>query len=302
MRPGERGLPGMVASLRAMFDRFGHTTLIVVAILLLVVGKVDVKIVDYLSGQVSGLFVPVLGLMNEPVRITRRITGRLGELLAIRAENDRLREENRRLLAWQAEATRLSVENGALREQLEIPLIEQAPRFTTARVVADPGSPFVHTLLLDAGSERGIENGMAAVNERGMVGRVIQVGPASARVLLLTDFNSRIPVIVESSRDAAILEGDNSLRPLLRFLPLNPRLAVGDRVLTSGDGGFLPPGLVIGEISSIAENKVRVAPYVDWSRLDYLSILKYERLPLPDDAAEPAGPRTSRARGHAPYS
>ena len=60
---------------------------------------------------------------------------------------------------------------------------------------------------------------------------------AARAILLITDFNSRIPVVVESSGDHAILEGDNSLEPELRFLPLNPSFAVGDRVLTSGRGG-----------------------------------------------------------------
>jgi rod shape-determining protein MreC len=164
--------------------------------------------------------------------------------------------------------------------------------------VADTGGPFVHTLLIDAGAERGVEVGMAAVDERGLIGRVIQAGTRSARVLLLTDFNSRIPVIVESSRDHAILEGDNSPRPVLRFLPLNPQLKLGDRVLTSGDGGLLPPGLVVGEISSVTDSKVRVSPYVDWARLDYLSVLRYQPLPDPAEDVAPGerGPAVARGR------
>ena len=82
----------------------------------------------------------------------------------------------------------------------------------------------MQTRLIDAGSDRGIADGMAVVTERGFVGRVVQTGEHSARVMLLTDFNSRIPVIVESSRDRAILQGDNGPQPRLDFLPLNPRL------------------------------------------------------------------------------
>ncbi|HET6469610.1 MAG TPA: rod shape-determining protein MreC [Geminicoccaceae bacterium] len=284
---GERraGLARLWVPLRALAERFAGTSLIVVAVLLLIVGKMDLKVGDYVGDRVGGLFVPALGLLGEPLRVTRRAAERLGELLALRAENERLREENRRLLTWQTEATRLAVQNRALREQLNIPPVEQAPAATVARVVADSGGPFVHTLLIDAGMEQGVQSGMAAVNERGLIGRVVRTGGRSARVLLLTDFNSRIPVLVERSRDRAVLEGDNSRRPLLRFLPLTPRLEVGDRVLTSGDGDLLPPGLVIGEISSISDTKVRVTPYVDWARLDYLTVLRYERLPEPDDDA-----------------
>src|SRR4029453_1678845 len=98
------------------------------------------------------------------------------------------------------------------------------PTALPGRIVADAGGPFVHTVLVDAGTEDGAARGMAAVNERGMIGRVIEVGRHSARVLLLTDFNSRIPVLVEPSRDQAILAGNNTRRLTLVFLPLNPRL------------------------------------------------------------------------------
>ncbi|MGH6920845.1 MAG: rod shape-determining protein MreC, partial [Geminicoccaceae bacterium] len=155
-----------------------------------------------------------------------------------------------------------------------------------ARVVADAGGPFVHTVLVDAGTDQGVVKGMAAVNERGLVGRVIEVGRRSARVLLLTDFNSRVPVMVEPARDQAILAGDNSREPGLIFLPLNPRMAVGQRVVTSGRGGVLPPGLAVGRISAIDDRKIAVAPVVDWDRLEYVRLLEYSRVVSPETLAK----------------
>ena len=127
---------------------------------------------------------------------------------------------------------------------------------------------------------------MAAVNERGLAGRVIDVGRRSARILLLTDFNSRIPVMVEPSRDQAILAGDNGREPGLVFLPLNPRLSVGDRVVTSGRGGVLPPGLEIGVVSAIGDQKVTVTPLVDWDRLAYVRLLNYAPVLPPEQLEE----------------
>ena len=143
----------------------------------------------------------------------------------------------------------------------------------------------MHTVLVNAGADQGVVKGMAAVNERGLVGRVIEVGRRSARVLLLTDFNSRVPVMVEPSRDQAILAGDNSREPGLIFLPLHPRMAVGQRVVTSGRGGVLPPGLAVGVISAIDEDKVAVAPVVDWDRLEYVRLLEYGRVVPPETLA-----------------
>jgi rod shape-determining protein MreC len=144
----------------------------------------------------------------------------------------------------------------------------------------------VQTVIVNAGADQGVAKGMAAVNERGLVGRVIEVGRRSARVLLLTDFNSRVPVMVEPSRDQAILAGDNSREPALVFLPLNPRLSVGDRVVTSGRGGVLPPGLAVGVVSRIDDHKVTVAPFVDWDRLAYLRLLEYARVLPPEQLEE----------------
>jgi rod shape-determining protein MreC len=104
-------------------------------------------------------------------------------------------------------------------------------------------------------------------------------------VLLLTDFNSRIPVLVEPSRDQAILAGNNTRRPSLVFLPLNPRLSVGDRVLTSGRGGVLPPGLEVGTVTAIDDTGVTVEPLVDFARLEYLRLIEYGRV-LPPEQLE----------------
>lgn len=194
---------------------------------------------------------------------------------------------------------RLQVQNRALRELLRMPLSEPAVIRTTARILGDSGGTFVQTRLIDAGADRGVEEGMAVMGPRGLVGRVVRVGERSARVLLLTDLNSRIPVMVDRTRDQGILEGDNTGFPRLRFLPLVPGLAVGDRVLTSGVGGVLPPGLLVGEIARVGEQEATVRPLVDWSRLDHVSVLHWRPVPLPE-AAPADDPAPKPADGAAP--
>jgi rod shape-determining protein MreC len=286
--------PRALAQLRSVADRAALGLLVGLSVLLLVLGKADVKLAGYIAERIGDVAAPVLAFVNQPLVAARRGLDHFGELLAVYDENERLREENRRLLAWQAEAARLSVQNRALREMLSVPPIESAPAWTTARAVADAGGPFLHTLLIDAGADRGVRKGMAAVTPEGMAGRVISVGARSARVLLITDYNSKIPVVVGSSGEHAILEGDNSPEPELNFLPMNPGFKVGDLVLTSGDSGLLPQGLVIGRISSNEPGKVTVRPFVDWSRLDYISVLLYDGLPAPEtDPTAPLVPKST---------
>jgi rod shape-determining protein MreC len=286
------GWPRLVVRLRTLIDRSALGILVGLSVLLLLLGKADVKLANFVGERLGDVAAPLLRVLNEPISATRNGVDRLGEMLAVHEENARLREENRRLLGWQAEAAKLQVQNRALRQMLQIPPVERAPSWTSARVIADSGSVFVHTLLLDAGADRGVVRGMPAISPQGLVGRVIDIGRHSARVLLITDFNSRIPVVIERSGDQAILEGDNTLEPALRFLPINPSFEVGDRVMTSGRGGLLPPGLLIGQISSLADGKIAVRPYVDWTRLDYLSLLRYEGVlpPEPGSVARAAKP------------
>jgi rod shape-determining protein MreC len=282
VRLEQRSLWRLTLPLKALFDRFAFAALIVVSLALLLVGKADPALLGAIGTRVSDAIVPVLAVVVEPINASRRVAVQIGELFALRQENARLRAQNERLLEWQDTARQLALENAALRQLLNLDAGVAPPTAVAARVVADAGGPFVHSVLLDAGAEQGVVKGMAAVNERGLVGRVIEVGRRSARVLLLTDFNSRVPVMVEPARDQAILAGDNSREPGLIFLPLHPRMAVGQRVVTSGRGGVLPPGLAVGRITAIDEDRVAVAPVVDWDRLEYVRLLEYGRVVPPE--------------------
>jgi rod shape-determining protein MreC len=299
-----RSLSRLTVPLKALVDRFAFGTLIVASIALLIVGRADLRLLEAVNTRVSDVLTPALEVVLQPVNASRRLAKTVGELVALRAENARLREQNERLLEWQNVARQLALENAGLRQVLSAEVEDEHPTAVTARVVADAGGPFVQTVIVNAGADQGVAKGMAAVNERGLVGRVIEVGRRSARILLLTDFNSRVPVMVEPSRDQAILAGDNSREPGLVFLPLNPRLSVGDRVVTSGRGGVLPPGLAVGVVSQIGEQKVAVAPLVDWDRLAYLRLLEYARVLPPEQLEElqqeiygPPRPPDHRASG-----
>lgn len=299
-RPGS--WPRLVLAIRHWIDRYSFAALLTVSVVLLVLTKADIRAIAYLTDRVDDAVVPVLDAVRRPVAAMRHAADQVGAMMALRDENARLRDETDRLLRWQAEAIRLEAQNAALRQLLRMPRLEQAPIWTTARVVADSGGPFVRTVLIDAGDDRGVAKGMAVANERGLVGRVIAVGRRSARVLLLTDLNSQIPAIVDRSRDAAILEGTNDGLPTLHFLPLSPAFRVGDRVLTSGRGGVLPPGLPIGVISRIDGKDVVVTPFVDWDRLDYVAVLAYRPVARPEDDPVVAAPPVAEGSGAAAHA
>ena len=287
MKLERRSLSRLAVPLKALADRFAFASLLGISVALLALGGANLGVVTFLGTRITDTLAPALGLLSEPVLAARRLAESAGELAALHEENARLRDQNRRLIEWQGVARQIALENQALRQALGMDPEAARQASVAARVVADGGGPFVHTVLLNVGRDHGVVRGMAGVNERGLVGRVIEVGRRSSRLLLLIDLNARIPVMVESSRDQAILAGDNTRQPKLIFLPLNPRVAVGDRVVTSGRGGLLPAGLKIGVVSEIADDRVAVATWVDWDRLEYVRLLEYVPVAPPDHVDGP---------------
>jgi rod shape-determining protein MreC len=277
-----RAISRLALPLKALVDRFAFAALLAASIGLLIIGRANLELVAMVNTRIADALTPILAVLNEPIDASRRAADAVGHWVALHEDNAQLRAQNERLLEWQSVARQLALENEALRQMLNLGSHPEPPTAVTVRVVADAGGPFVHTVLVDAGRERGVVEGMAAVNAHGLIGRVIEVGRRSARVLLLTDFNSRVPVMVEPSRDQAILAGDNTREPGLIFLPLNPRLSVGDRVVTSGRGGVLPAGLAIGVVSAVRDDKVAVTTWVDWDRLDYLRLLEFAPVRPPE--------------------
>ncbi len=196
------------------------------------------------------------------------------ELLIARSENVRLRDENERLRRWQSVALALDAENQRLRANLHwIP--DPAPAFVTARVVADAGGVYARAVLLSLGPNHGIAKGQIALDERGLVGRVTEVGARTARVLLLTDLNSRIPVILETSRSRAILVGTNGPRPRLMYWAEGAVPAEGERVVTSAEADAFPANLPVGTVHYNAANVPEVEPSARLDRLEVVRIFDY---------------------------
>jgi rod shape-determining protein MreC len=273
-----------VSPVAAFVDRIAFGALVVACLVLLILAKTGSGGLEAGFGRVRDAFTPALDTVAAPVRLARDGVDWVRALLDAHAENERLRASNATLASWRLRAVQLETENGVLRAALRMPPATWHSIEVSARVVADGGGPFVDTVLIDAGAAAGVAKGMAAVDGQGLLGRVVTVGRDSARVLLLTDFNSKLPVRLEPSGDRAILAGDNTPEPRLTFLPLEPSFEVGDRVVTASSGGGLPAGLPIGRIVRTGPQGTRVEPFVQRARLDVVRLLGEPPLPTPEQA------------------
>ena len=273
---------------KGWMQRFAFALLVSASIGILLLGRVDSQFVERLRTGVTDSVAPVLEALSQPSATVAAIVEDMRAMADLHGENERLRSVNARLLQWQAVARGLEQENLAFRDLLNL-VDDPRPAFITARVIGDAGGAFVRTVLLNAGTDDGVRVGQAAVNAEGLVGRVVEAGRRSARILLLTDLNSRVPVVMELTRVPAILAGDNSDNPRLAFTPVNALFEPGERLVTSGHGGMLPPGLPVGEVVSTVSGVARIRPYVNFSALEYLRVLDFT-LPGVLPATRTAGP------------
>jgi len=205
-------------------------------------------------------------------------------------QNQDLRQELQQMRVWKEAALRLEQQNARL---LDLNQVRLDPKLThiTGVVLADSGSPFRQSVLLNVGARDGIRDGWAAMDGIGLVGRISGVGDRTARVILLTDSNSRIPVVVQPSGQRGLLSGDNTPGPPLEFLEAPDLVRPGDQVMTSGDGGVFPAGLLVGTVAQAPDRRLRVRLAADYGRLEFLRVLRSHDLePLTDPGALVAPP------------
>jgi len=224
----------------------------------------------------SDAAAPVVDVVAAPVQKAAVFVRDVSGLAALQAENARLVQENEKLRAWYHTALTLEAENKSLRDLMNVQ-IEPRHTYITARILTDGQSNFAKSLLLAAGSENGVKKGQAVLSGDGLIGRVVEAGEKTSRVLLLNDINSRIPVIIDNSRQHAVFAGQNTDMGVLVHLPLESKVDNGVRVVTSGVGGVFPPGIPVGVVKTNGA-EVLVKPNADLNRLMHVRIIN-----IPED-------------------
>jgi len=262
------------AQLRATIQRTTPPLLILLWAAIIILGKADQSMFESLRTKLTDDAAPALDAMSRPFGAAASLVDRVRGIVTMYQDNLRLTHDNERLLQWQQIALKLSADNRDLRGLVKsVP--EAAVSYVTARVIANSGGGYVRTVMVNGGTDQGLARGQAAVTGDGLVGRLTEVGGRAARVLLITDLNSRVPVVIERSHANAVLAGDNSERPRLVYVGQPETIKIGDRIVTSGEGGVFPPGLPVGMVAGLDPGGPRVEPYVELSQLGNVLVVDY---------------------------
>ena len=266
----------------------GLLVLFLMAIFLL--WRVDSPRVERFRAALVDRVVPSFEWALVPVTKAAAMIDDYQSYTRIYEQNQELRRELQQMKAWKEAALQLEQKNARL---LDLNQVRLDPKLThvTGVVLADSGSPFRQSVLLNVGERDGILDGWATMDGIGLVGRIAGVGPSTSRVILLTDSNSRIPVTVQPSGQKALLSGDNSSLPPLDFLEDQDQVRPGDRVVTSGDGGVFPADLLVGQVALGSDKRLRVLLSADYGRLEFLRVLRsHDLAPITDPGGIVAPP------------
>lgn len=291
------GFGRLVSPLRVWSQRLVLLMLALSACAMIILNRADPAFLERLRTGVSDTVTPILEALSKPAEAVREAGDDIKSAATLKKEVEELRAELSQLRTWRARAQTLDSENRELRKLLDMTPETQA-RYIGARIVGDSGSAFVRSMLINAGTDRGVTKGFAVVSSEGLIGRVVEAGGLSARVLLITDLNSRIPVRIGSSRDRGILAGNNSDLVRLLFLPATSTVRKGDRIVTSGHGGVFPPGLPVGLVESVNRTdeghlgKVLIRPFVNWNQIEHVRVVDFK---MPGLVLGPKQPQAAAA-------
>jgi len=240
---------------------------------LFVLWRIDSPRVEKFRALVIDTFVPSFEWMLRPMTSVVKLVQDYQSYEKLLEQNKELRRELQQMKSWKEAALQLEQENARLLDLNQL-RVDSKLTHVSGIVIADSGSPFRQSVLLNIGSKDGIQDGWAAMDGLGLVGRISGVGSSTSRVILLTDNASQIPVIIQPSGQRAILVGDNSFAPPVEFIENIDLVRPGDRIITSGGGGILPAGLLIGTLALDPNNRLRARLAADYERLEFLKVLR----------------------------
>ena len=251
-------------------QRFSLLALVVLSIIFIFVETVETKPLNYIRSFIKDTIYRGSLVVSLPSKSFSSFTNIISEHINVYSSYRELKKENKELKNNISKSDFLELENTQLRKLIE-EQVSSPSNLLSARVMLDKQSPYLNSFIINIGSNKDIKNGMAALDGKNFIGRIVDVNFFSSRVLLVSDLNSKIPVITEPSARHGILSGHGKNKPTLEYLPENHKIQPGDKVYTSGKEGIFPTGIPIGEVK-IENGIIKVSLFSDLSQVSFINI------------------------------
>ena len=255
---------------RGAQQKFSLFALIVFSIILIFIDTIETKPLNYLRSVIKDTIYRGSVIVSSPSRGFKITVNAVQDHINLYSEYNQLKEENVQLKDQVYDPNFLIFENKQLRKLLDEQTASSI-NLVSSRVMLDKKSPYLNSFVISGGSNRKIKKGMAVLDGKNFIGRIVNVNFFSSRVLLVSDLNSKIPAVVEPAGYHAILSGTGKAKPILEFLPENHTVQSGNKVYTSGKEGIFSPGIPIGEVIMDAEN-ILVSLFSDLTQITFVNI------------------------------
>ena len=255
---------------RGTQQRFSLFVLVILSVILIFAETIESRPLNKVRSFVKDVVYRSATIVSFPLKSVNNFTSFLENHLNLYSNYNELIKENNELKNNISKTDFLELENSQLRKLID-EQIESPSNLVSARVMIDKQSPYLNSFVINMGSNKGIKNGMAVLDGKNFIGRIVDVNFFSSRVLLVSDLNSKIPVLSEPSGSHAILSGHGTNEPTLEYLSKNNGIQDGDKIYTSGKEGIFTPGLVVGK-AKIEKNKIKVLLFADLDQITFVNI------------------------------
>ena len=251
-------------------QKFSLFVLIILSIIFIYVETIEAKPLNYIRSFFKDTIYRGALVASVPSRGFGNLTDTVKKHVNLYSNYNQLKEENNKLRNNISKTDFLELENTQLRKLIE-EQVTSSSNLVSARVMLDKQSPYLNSFIINIGSNKGIKKGMAVLDGKNFIGRIVDVNFFSSRVLLVSDLNSKIPVLIEPSAHHAILSGHGKNKPTLEYLPKKHTIQDGDKVYTSGKEGIFSPGIPIGKVK-VENNLITVLLFSDLSQITFINI------------------------------
>ena len=251
-------------------QRFSLFLLVIASLVLLFFDSLESKPISFVRSFVKDTIYRGSLITSSPIKGAKYVTTKVSGHLKLFQKYSKLQEDYSQLKNEISKSEFLELENTQLRKLVD-EQIESNSNLASSRVMLDKQSPYLNSYVLNSGSNKKIKKGMAVLDGKNFIGRIVDVNFFSSRVLLVTDLNSKIPVVIQPSGHHAILSGHNIKEPTLEYLPEDHKISNKDKVYTSGKEGIFSPGIPIGE-AKVNVDKVSVLLFSDLTQITFVNI------------------------------
>ena len=247
--------------------------LFILTFLLVFFNKADYFVIQKLKTSGLDFIVPTAKIISYPINFTKKTISNVNNLRLIERENIRLKEEIIRLKKWQKLAIKNINENEAYKKLLNS-TSNDLNIIKTASVIQYSPEFYMKSIIINAGFDHQINNNVAVINERGLVGKTILVTNKNSKVLLITDQNSSVPVKSYNRDFYAVIKGSVDGKFLISsFVKDNSRPLIGDILVTSGSAGIFPENILVGKVVGVLNDQIIALPFVDTKNIEFVQII-----------------------------